>query len=215
MPPNWTSAVGRFVKQSTNSSTTAYSSVNAAVAPLSANCPSPKGKADDDWEPRPQTLFRSTDFGDDVDRPLKKSDGGWTYFAPDIAYHFDKVERGFDELINVFGAETEAEAKRIRTSSQLGMARLRSGRPGKLPAPVDRIEDHLDPAALAMVAETQAVTACGTLQQVTEGIETLVARYRPDEVILAGQIHGHAERVRSFEIAAQAMRDMTMPAAAE
>ena len=149
-----------------------------------------------------------------------------SHFAPQLAEQAAEVYRAhfqpgqldaphFMLAINVFGAETEAEAKRIRTSSQLGMARLRSGRPGKLPAPVDRIEDHLDPAALAMVAETQAVTACGTLQQVTEGIETLVARYRPDEVILAGQIHGHAERVRSFEIAAQAMRDMTMPASAE
>jgi arginyl-tRNA synthetase len=56
----------------------------------------PKGMVPDDWEPRPQTLFRSTQFGDDVDRPLKKSDGSWTYFAADIAYHFDKVRRGFD-----------------------------------------------------------------------------------------------------------------------
>ncbi len=51
----------------------------------------PKGKLPDDWEPRPQLLFRSTQFGDEVDRPLKKSDGSWTYFASDIAYHFDKV----------------------------------------------------------------------------------------------------------------------------
>ena len=51
----------------------------------------PKGKTPEDWEARPQTLFRSTAFGDDVDRPLKKSDGSWTYFAPDIAYHHDKV----------------------------------------------------------------------------------------------------------------------------
>ena len=55
----------------------------------------PKGKTPDDWEPRPQTLFRATEFGDDVDRPLKKSDGSWTYFASDIAYHRDKFQRGF------------------------------------------------------------------------------------------------------------------------
>ena len=54
----------------------------------------PKGKAPEDWEPRPQTLFRATQFGDDVDRPLKKSDGSWTYFAGDIAYHYDKFRRG-------------------------------------------------------------------------------------------------------------------------
>ncbi len=56
----------------------------------------PKGKTPEDWEPRQQTLFRSTAHGDDVDRPVKKSDGAWTYFAPDIAYHYDKVQRGFD-----------------------------------------------------------------------------------------------------------------------
>ena len=55
----------------------------------------PKGKLPDDWEPRAQTLFRATHFGDDVDRPLKKSDGSWTYFAADIAYHRDKYRRGF------------------------------------------------------------------------------------------------------------------------
>ncbi len=59
----------------------------------------PKGKKPEDWEPREQTLFKSTEHGDDVDRPVMKSDGGWTYFAPDIAYHYDKVQRGFDLLI--------------------------------------------------------------------------------------------------------------------
>ncbi|WP_136645450.1 arginine--tRNA ligase [Tabrizicola sp. YIM 78059] len=74
----------------------------------------PKGKAPEDWEPRVQTLFRSTAFGDDVDRPVKKSDGSWTYFAPDIAYHFNKVQRGFDELINIFGADHSGYVKRLK-----------------------------------------------------------------------------------------------------
>lgn len=74
----------------------------------------PKGKTPDDWEPREQTLFRSTEFGDDVDRPVKKSDGAWTYFAPDIAYHFNKVQRGFDELINIFGADHSGYVKRLK-----------------------------------------------------------------------------------------------------
>jgi arginyl-tRNA synthetase len=74
----------------------------------------PKGKTPEDWEPREQTLFRSTAFGDDVDRPVMKSDGGWTYFAPDIAYHFDKVERGFDSLINIFGADHGGYVKRLK-----------------------------------------------------------------------------------------------------
>ncbi|MBP7242024.1 arginine--tRNA ligase [Amaricoccus sp.] len=74
----------------------------------------PKGKTPDDWEPREQTLFRATAFGDDVDRPVKKSDGSWTYFAPDIAYHFDKVERGYDELIDVLGADHGGYVKRLK-----------------------------------------------------------------------------------------------------
>jgi arginyl-tRNA synthetase len=74
----------------------------------------PKGKAPEDWEPREQTLFRSTAYGDDVDRPVKKSDGNWTYFAPDIAYHWDKVRRGFDELIDVLGADHGGYVKRLK-----------------------------------------------------------------------------------------------------
>ena len=76
----------------------------------------PKGKTLEDWEPREQTLFKSTDHGDDVDRPVKKSDGGWTYFAPDIAYHFDKVSRGFDALIDVFGADHGGYVKRMKAA---------------------------------------------------------------------------------------------------
>ena len=73
----------------------------------------PKGKLPDDWEARPQTLFRSTQFGDDVDRPLKKSDGSWTYFAADIAYHLDKYRRGFADMIDVWGADHGGYVKRV------------------------------------------------------------------------------------------------------
>ena len=76
----------------------------------------PKGKTPDDWEPRPQTLFKSTEFGDDSDRPVKKSDGSWTYFAPDIAYHYDKCKRRFDWLINVFGADHGGYVKRLKAA---------------------------------------------------------------------------------------------------
>jgi len=76
----------------------------------------PKGKLPDDWEPRPQTLFRATQFGDDVDRPLKKSDGGWTYFASDIAYHLNKYERGFRTLIDVWGADHGGYVKRMQAA---------------------------------------------------------------------------------------------------
>ena len=76
----------------------------------------PKGKLPEDWEEREQTLFRSTRYGDDVDRPVKKSDGGWTYFAPDIAYHWTKIERGFDQLIDVFGADHGGYVKRMKAA---------------------------------------------------------------------------------------------------
>ena len=76
----------------------------------------PKGKKPEDWEPREQTLFKSTEHGDDVDRPVMKSDGAWTYFAPDIAYHYDKVTRGFDALIDVFGADHGGYVKRMKAA---------------------------------------------------------------------------------------------------
>lgn len=76
----------------------------------------PKGKKPDNWEPRIQTLFKSTDHGDDVDRPVMKSDGSWTYFAPDIAYHYDKISRGYDGLIDVFGADHGGYVKRMKAA---------------------------------------------------------------------------------------------------
>ncbi len=88
----------------------------------------PKGKTPDDWEPRPQTLFRATKFGDDVDRPLRKSDGSNTYFANDIAYHADKVDRGFNVLIDVLGADHGGYTKRmdaaVKALSPNGAARF-------------------------------------------------------------------------------------------
>jgi len=75
----------------------------------------PKGTKAEDWEQRPQTLFKSTDFGDDVDRALKKSDGSWTYFAADVAYHYDKMQRGFTTLIDVWGADHSGYVKRVES----------------------------------------------------------------------------------------------------
>ncbi|MBB2160900.1 arginine--tRNA ligase [Gluconacetobacter sacchari] len=78
----------------------------------------PKGKLPDDWEARPQTLFRSTAFGDDVDRPLRKSDGSNTYFANDIGYHDDKIRRGADLLIDVWGADHGGYVTRMKAAVQ-------------------------------------------------------------------------------------------------
>ncbi len=80
--------------------------------------PPPKGAPAEDWEDREQTLFRSTQFGDDVDRPLKKSDGSYTYFASDIAYHKDKIDRGFASLVDVWGADHGGYVKRMRAAVQ-------------------------------------------------------------------------------------------------
>jgi arginyl-tRNA synthetase len=76
----------------------------------------PKGMKPDDWEPRPQTLFRATVFGDDVDRPVRKSDGSWTYFATDMAYHLDKFRRGFSVMIDVWGADHGGYVKRMEAA---------------------------------------------------------------------------------------------------
>jgi arginyl-tRNA synthetase len=78
--------------------------------------PPPKGAPTEDWEDREQTLFRSTAFGDDVDRPLKKSDGSYTYFASDIAYHRSKLARGFRMLIDVWGADHAGYIKRMQAA---------------------------------------------------------------------------------------------------
>ncbi len=80
--------------------------------------PPPKGRTMEDWEPTPQLLFRSTAFGDDVDRPLRRSNGAWTYFAADLAYHLDKIRRGADLLIDVWGADHGGYVKRMQAAVQ-------------------------------------------------------------------------------------------------
>lgn len=76
----------------------------------------PKGKEPEDWEPREQLLFRASAFGDDTDRPLQKSDGSWTYFASDVAYHMDKLDRTGGLLINIFGVDHGGYAKRMNAA---------------------------------------------------------------------------------------------------
>ena len=90
--------------------------LNARGLVYTGTLPPPKGEANEEWEDRPQTLFRSTQFGDDMDRALMKSDGGYTYFAADMAYHQDKLDRGFTHLVNVLGADHSGYAKRIKAA---------------------------------------------------------------------------------------------------
>lgn len=89
--------------------------------------PPPKGQVPEDWEDREQTLFRSTEVGDDIDRPLIKSDGSYTYFAADVAYFKDKFDRGYDEMIYVLGADHGGYVKRLEA-----LARAISGGSVKL-----------------------------------------------------------------------------------
>jgi arginyl-tRNA synthetase len=99
----------------------------------------PKGKPVEDWEPVPLPLFRATQFGDDVDRPLKGSSGEWTYFARDLAYHLDKYRRGFAELIDVWGADHGGYIKRM----QAGVRALSAGR-AKLDVKVCQLVNLMD-----------------------------------------------------------------------
>ena len=87
----------------------------------------PKGKEPEDWEPREQLLFRASAFGDDTDRPLQKSDGSWTYFASDVAYHMDKLDRTAGPLINIFGVDHGGYVKRMMAAVE-----ALSGRKGQL-----------------------------------------------------------------------------------
>ena len=90
--------------------------LQAAGLLYTGTLPPPKGRADDDWEPVPLLLFRASAFGDDVDRPVQNSRREWTYFAADLAYHLDKVERGAEELIDVWGADHGGYVKRMQAA---------------------------------------------------------------------------------------------------
>ncbi|HRO13391.1 LLM class flavin-dependent oxidoreductase [Amaricoccus sp.] len=108
---------------------------------------------------------------------------------------------------NVFAAATDAEGRRLKTSMQQAFINLRTGRPGPLPRPVEDILAVADPAAVAMADRALACSAAGAPETVRQGLAAFVARHRPDELILTGQIHDHAARLRSFEIAAEILRE--------
>ena len=107
--------------------------------------------------------------------------------------------------VNVFAGEDDAEGAHLRTSMQLAFANLRSGQPGKLPRPVEDIAARVERAMLRMVDQALAIAAVGGPDTVQRQLGDLIARFRPDEVILTGQIHDPAKRRRSFQIAAEAM----------
>lgn len=121
------------------------------------------------------------------------------HFQPSV--HLDKP--CFMLAINVFAAESDAEGHHLRSSMLQAFAHLRSGRPGRLPPPMDDIERLVDPSALASAEKALAVAATGAPATVRRELSALITRYAPDELILTGQIFDHAARLRSFEIAAE------------
>ena len=112
--------------------------------------------------------------------------------------------------INVFAGSDDTEAHYLMSSMQQAFANLRSGRPGPLPRPVEDIKAQLDPALLAGVNEALSCSAVGSKDSVRSAIASLLKRYEPDEVIVTGQIHDHTARMRSFEIAAEALQSLTV-----
>jgi luciferase family oxidoreductase group 1 len=108
--------------------------------------------------------------------------------------------------LNVVAAEEEAEARRLFTSQQQSFVNLRRGRPGKIPPPIDDIEAFWQPHEKFGVENALACAVVGTPEQVGQGIADFVARHRPDELLLTANIFDHAQRLRSFELAARAWR---------
>jgi luciferase family oxidoreductase group 1 len=110
---------------------------------------------------------------------------------------------------NVFAADTDAQGAYLRTSMQQAFVRLRTGQPGKLPRPVDDIDAEVGVQMRRAVDQALRVTAVGSPDSVRTQLAAMIERYQPDEMILTGQIHDHAARVKSFEIAADVLADLT------
>jgi luciferase family oxidoreductase group 1 len=110
--------------------------------------------------------------------------------------------------VNVFAGEEDEDGRLLMSSAQLAFANLRAGRPGKLPQPHHNVEAMIDPSLLSQVNHALSVSAIGSPASVKAALRSLIERYRPDELILTGTIHDHQARLRSFGIAAQAMREM-------
>lgn len=132
------------------------------------------------------------------------------YFQPS-----DTLEKPHAMLaVNLFAADTEEEAHYLRTSMQQAFYRLRTGSPGKLPAPVRDVTEVIPAGALPQVNAALKITAVGNPQQVEDQLAQLIAQHRPNEVILTGHVYDHAARKRSFEIGAEAMQRLTLKRAA-
>ncbi len=120
--------------------------------------------------------------------------------------HLDQPR--FMLAINVFAAADDEEGRFLKTSMQQAFINLRSGRPGPLPKPVTDIRQNVDPAMLRMVDQALSCSATGSPETVRRELQSLITQYGPDEIILTGQIHDHAARLRSFEIAAEVLKSL-------
>lgn len=177
----------------------------------------PRGKTPDDWEPREQTLFRSTQFGDDVDRPLRKSDGSNTYFANDIAYHADKLARGAELLIDVLGADHGGYVSRMKAATKALGGRLevvlcqvvhvlRDGKPVKMSKRAGTyvaLADLLDEVGRDAVRFTMLTRKSDA--QMEFDLDAVVAQTRENPVFYVQYAHA---RCRSVLRAAAATYDM-------
>ena len=147
-----------------------------------------------------------------------------SHFAPDALEEATAIYRRdfkpseacpkprFMLAVNVFAADTDEEGAYLRTTMQQAFARLRTGRPGKLPRPVRDIDAEIGAGMRQGVDQALRISAVGSPETVKRELEALIAQHRPDELILTGQIHDHAARLRSFEIAADVMQDMKVAA---
>ncbi|MEO9631764.1 MAG: LLM class flavin-dependent oxidoreductase [Sulfitobacter sp.] len=147
-----------------------------------------------------------------------------SHFAPDALEEATAIYRRdfrpseacpaprFMLAVNVFAADTDEEGAYLRTTMQQAFARLRTGRPGKLPAPVRDIDAEIGAGMRQGVDHALRVSAVGSPETVKRQLEAMIAQHRPDELILTGQIHDHAARLRSFEIAADVLQNMRVAA---
>ena len=129
----------------------------------------PKGKLPNDWEERPQTLFKASKYGDDTDRPLKKSDGSWTYFASDLAYHQDKYRRGFATMIDIWGADHGGYVKRVSAG-----IRALTGDAGKLDVKLCQMVRLLEDGEPAKMSKRSGTFV--TLRELVEAVGKDVVR---------------------------------------
>jgi arginyl-tRNA synthetase len=183
--------------------------------------PPPRGAATEDWEDREQTLFRATQFGDDVDRPLMKSDGSYTYFASDIAYHKSKVDRGFRQLIDVWGADHGGYVKRMQAA-----VKAVSGNQAALDVKIVQLVKLL--RAGEPVKMSKRAGAFVTLREVVDEVGPDAVRfimlYRKNDAVLDFDLakvieqsrdnpvfyvqYGHARASSVFRIAREAVADL-------